>query len=87
MNTVEKMEIKKELWKFVKDVNEEITLENLPEGNIDLAVEFGFDSLMLIELITLIEEQYGFEFDFETIDIEGLYNFEELVAIIEQNKM
>lgn len=38
MNTVEKMEIKKELWKFVKDVNEEITLENLPEGNIDLAV-------------------------------------------------
>ena len=50
MNTVEKMEIKKELWKFVKDVNEEITLENLPEGNIDLAVEFGFDSLMIIEL-------------------------------------
>lgn len=87
MNTVEKMEIKKELWKFVKDVNEEIILENLPEGNIDLAVEFGFDSLMIIELITLIEEQYGFEFDFETIDIEGLYNFEELVAIIEQNKM
>ena len=87
MNTVEKMEIKKELWKFVKDVNEEITLENLPEGNIDLAVEFGFDSLMIIEFIMLIEEQYGFEFDFETIDIEGLYNFEELVAIIEQNKM
>ena len=61
--------------------------EKLENENCDLKDDLGFDSLLFVELIVDIEDEFGFEFDLDLVDISKLRLFGELKAIVSQHLM
>ena len=76
-------EIRIKLTQMVKEIAEYEEIPNIIGEKVNLSDEYMFDSLMIIELISNIEIEYGFEFDFELLDIDKIYFFDELVSIVE----
>lgn len=66
----------KELVKGRSKSKQEIT------GDTNLIYDLGFDSILLIELFTEIEERYSVEFDFEDVDFEKIVVYENFVHYI-----
>lgn len=71
------------LFKELKEVvmqlsksKQEITEET------NLTYDLGFDSILLIELFSEIEERYDAEFDFEGVDFEKIVVFENFVNYV-----
>lgn len=70
-----------ELIKMVSD--DDGILEDYKEG-ILLDRDFAFDSLMIIELITSIEEEFNIEFDFDELDLEEIYNVDKIIENVKK---
>lgn len=70
-----------ELIKIVSDDDE--ILEYYMSG-ILLDRDFAFDSLMIIELITSIEEEFDIEFDFDELDLEEIYNLDKIIENVKK---
>jgi len=65
------------------DVN--ITREDIdPDSNL-LEEGLGLDSIAIVELITLIEENFGFEFDEDGLDMEAFHTVRTLAAYIQSS--
>lgn len=77
------MQVRKTITKLVFDILEEVERKDILE-NVDLKEEYMFDSLMIIELIANIEEEYGFEFDFDELDLSKIFNIEHLIETVEK---
>lgn len=66
------------------DVN--ITREEIgPDSNL-LEDGLGLDSIAIVELITLIEEDFGFEFNEDGLDMEAFHTVRTLAAYIESQR-
>lgn len=85
--TIQKEEVKKVEEKIVKLIkmvsDDDGILASYMEG-ILLDRDFSFDSLMIIELITSIEEEFNIEFDFDEFDIEEIYNLDKIIENVEK---
>lgn len=56
--------------------------ELLNDDKCDLIDELGFDSLLFVELIVSIEDEFGIEFDMNNLDINKLRHMNELKEIV-----
>lgn len=65
-------EIVKELSKSKQEITE----------STNMTYDLGFDSILLIELFTAIEERYHVEFDFENVDFEEVVIYENFVNYV-----
>jgi acyl carrier protein len=65
------------------EIDEKYLDEMLMDGHCDLFEKFGFESLLIVELISEIEEVFNFEFDMNSLDISKLKFYDGLRAIIE----
>ena len=54
----------------------------LNDENCDLIDELGFDSLLFVELIVSIEDEFEIEFDMNNLDINKLRHLNELKNIV-----
>lgn len=54
----------------------------LDSDECDLIDELGFDSLLFVELIVEIEDEFGIEFNMNNLDINKLRHFNELKEIV-----
>ena len=52
------------------------------EDLINVIDELGFDSLLFVELIVSIEDEFGIEFDMNNLDINKLRHLNELKNIV-----
>lgn len=77
------MNIREEISKMVFEMIGEREKTDLLE-NVDLQDEYMFDSLMIIELITNIEEKFAMEFDFDELDLDKIFNINHLVEVVEK---
>ncbi len=82
---------KENLFKELKELVTELSksTQEITEGT-NMTYDLGFDSILLIELFTAIEERYHVEFDFEGIDFEKIVIYENFVnyvaSVIEVSK-
>ena len=58
----------------------------LQDENCNLKEGFGFDSLLMVELVIEIEEQFGFEFDAEEMDMKKLQSYQNLLDLVRKHK-
>lgn len=76
--------MEEKIVKLIKMVSDDDRiLESYIEG-ILLDRDFAFDSLMIIELITSIEEEFNIEFDFEELDLEEIYNLDKIIENVKK---
>ena len=61
-----------------------IQLSNSRDCN--LKEELGFDSLLMVELIIEIEEQLGFEFEAEEMDMKRLQSYQNLLELVKRHE-
>lgn len=79
------MNLEERVLKLVQETikNENVSAEYIP--GIKLDKDFSFDSLMIIALITTIEDEFDFEFDFDEFDIENIYDLDEIINNVRNN--
>ena len=68
------------------DLTEEEKDMLLQDKNCNLKEGFGFDSLLMVELVIEIEEQFGFEFDAEEMDMKKLQSYQNLLDLVRKHK-
>lgn len=56
------------------------------DSECDLMVDFGLDSLLMVELVVEIESAFDIEFGLEDLDIEVLKKYNELLKYINDHK-
>ena len=56
------------------------------DSECDLMVDFGLDSLLMVELVVEIESAFDIEFGLEDLDIEVLKKYNELLKYINDLK-
>lgn len=56
------------------------------DPDCDLMVDFGLDSLLMVELVVDIESAFDIEFGLEDLDIEVLKKYNELLKYINDHK-
>jgi len=81
---------KKEMEKLMKEkvisIISQFSFVN--EGDItldDKLIDLGIDSLKIVELILSLEEQFGFVFDDEILDLENLKDVQSVIQLVERN--
>lgn len=47
----------------------------------------GLDSIMIVELVSLIEEHFGFQFDEDELDLKILTNLRTLATFVETKQL
>lgn len=52
---------------------------------IQLNEEFLFDSLMVVEFISKIEDEFNFEFDLDVFDVDLIYDLDAIIKVVKQN--
>lgn len=79
------MDIKNDIICIVLDIAKVSMNDTLDFSNMNLANDLGYDSLMIIELIVTLEEKYGFEINFDDLDLEKIYDLAVLIEIVKNN--
>lgn len=80
------MEIRKIITEIIREmVKLDQTIECLMD-DVDLSKEYLFDSIMIIELVSRIEDMFDIEFEYDDLDIQKVYTFGELVRIVERQR-
>lgn len=78
------------MFEKLKNLMEEVTENNgITEGmtlESNLITDVALDSLQFINLILALEDEYGFEIDFEELDIDEITTVSRLIEYIEGNK-
>ena len=75
------MELKKMITNMIQNGNvDEI------DADTNLMTDYGFDSIMLVQLIVDIEEKFDFVFPDEYTTVDVLSKFSNLVQIINEYK-
>lgn len=64
----------------------EVTENLFLDSECDLMVDFGLDSLLMVELVVEIESAFDIEFGLEDLDIEVLKKYNELLKYINDHK-
>ena len=75
---------KEEVTSKVKEIISGV-LEQGENVDTNLLTDYGFDSIMLVELISEIEDSFDIMFSDEDMDIEKLYSFGGLIKCIIKN--
>lgn len=85
MSKLEKEEVVLKVKEIIAGVLEQD--ENVEKINDDtnLLTDYGFDSIMLVELVSEIEDSFDIMFSDEDMDIEKLYSFRGLINCIIKN--
>lgn len=85
MSKLEKEEVVLKVKEIIAGVLEQD--ENVEKINDDtnLLTDYGFDSIMLVELVSEIEDSFDIMFSDEDMDIEKLYSFRGLIDCIIKN--
>ena len=68
------------------DLTEEEKEKILQNKDCNLKEELGFDSLLMVELIIEIEEQLGFEFEAEEMDMKRLQSYQNLLELVKRHE-
>jgi len=85
MSKLSKEEVTLKVKEIISNVLEQgETVENITDDT-NLLVDYGFDSIVLVELISEIEDNFGIMFSDEDMDIEKLYSFGGLIECIIKN--
>lgn len=76
------------LQKLVKrlcriNLDEEYFEKAFSSTECDLLDDFGFDSLLMVQLLVEIEEVFSFEFDMDSLHMEALKNWKTLVKTVD----
>lgn len=85
MSKLEREEVVLKVKEIIAGVLEQD--ENVEKINDDtnLLTDYGFDSIMLVELVSEIEDSFDIMFSDEDMDIEKLYSFNGLIDCIIKN--
>lgn len=85
MSKLEREEVVLKVKEIIAGVLEQD--ENVEKINDDtnLLTDYGFDSIMLVELVSEIEDSFDIMFSDEDMDIEKLYSFSGLIDCIIKN--
>lgn len=88
MSIITAKEVREFIVNFLKESIKErnFTEEDITD-NFDLLTEGVIDSLGIIEIIQAIEENFGFEIDFEDLDAENFTIIGPLCQYIEQKSI
>ena len=70
-----------EIIEFICECKTELTDATL------LSTDLDFDSMKFIQLVVSIENEYGFEFDEDELDLERIDKVENIKKIIESHIM
>lgn len=65
------------------DLNEQSFSEKLSFGHLNIMEDLGFDSILIVELVVKIEDEFKFEFDMNSLDIDKLKYYDELKRCID----
>ena len=74
--------VKEELEEVVMSISKSKQELN---NDTNLCFDLGFDSVMMIELFSTIEDKYEIEFDFDEVDFEDIAVFKNFVRYVESN--
>lgn len=85
MSKLSKEEVTSKVKEIISSVLEQgENAENINDDT-NLLVDYGFDSIVLVELISEIEDSFDIMFSDEDMDIEKLYSFRGLIECIIKN--
>jgi acyl carrier protein len=85
MSRLNKEEVTSKVKEIISGVLEQgENVENINDDT-NLLTDYGFDSIMLVELISEIEDSFDIMFSDEDMDIEKLYSFGGLIKCIIKN--
>lgn len=73
--------MKNALTKMIAALLEDPALTDIAES-VNLLDDLGMDSLQTIKLLLQIEEEYAFEIDFDTFDLDIMKNFGALCSYV-----
>ena len=71
---------------IAEDLDVDLKVEEIDEKVPLFEEGLGLDSVVLVELISLIERRFGFEFEDEDLNVETFHNIQSLAAIIEKDR-
>ena len=71
----------KELIELVFDTAEKNNIQL--ETEVDLITDLGYNSISLIQLLALVEENFAIEFDVEDIDIDVIRKLSTFINLVE----
>lgn len=69
---------------LIKSLMPNVEIEEITNDTYIATIGLGIDSVNLIKLIVLIEDNFGFEFDDEMLDKDKLRKISDIVNIIQQ---
>lgn len=75
--------LRKQIVKIVAEENPKLDVTIKLKDNLNLETECGFDSLMIINFITIIQDYFSIEIDFDEMDIDKIYELDVLVEAID----
>lgn len=82
-NAQKRTELRKQIIKIVAQENPKLDVTTKLKDNLNLETECGFDSLMIINFITIIQDYFSIEIDFDEMDIDKIYELDVLVETID----
>lgn len=85
MSKLSKEEVTLKVKEIISNVLEQGEIVENITDDTNLLVDYGFDSIVLVELISEIEDNFGIMFSDEDMDIEKLYSFGGLIECIIKN--
>lgn len=56
------------------------------KSNLDLIDDFRMDSILLIELVVELENEFGISFELEKLEIEQIRNYNRLIDYVSEKK-
>lgn len=85
MSNLEREEVVVKVKEIIAGVLEQDENVNEINNDTNLLTDYGFDSIMLVELVSEIEDSFDIMFSDEDMDIEKLYSFSGLIDCIIKN--
>ena len=67
---------------LIAEVQGEPDGEYIYREGIQLNEDYLFDSLRVVEFISRIEDEFGFEFNLDEFDIDSIYDLDSVIATI-----
>lgn len=73
------------IMQLVAEVIGESDKELVYKEGVKLNEDYFLDSLGVVELISRIEDEFGFEFDLDEFNVDLIYDLDTIIETVKQN--